>query len=745
MQNEEFHGVIGSTYRTSTPWLEPIARAPEGAPNIVFVVLDDVGFGQLGCYGSDIETPTMDALASGGLRYNNFHTTAMCSPTRACLLTGRNHHAAGMGIIADWCTGYPGYQGEVTRGAATLAEMLGPLGYGTLAIGKWHLTRVRDQSAAGPFGQWPLGRGFDHFYGFLNAASNQWEPELYRDNHPIPTPRRDGYHLTEDLVDQTIGMIRDQRAAAPDKPFFAYLALGACHSPHHAPRRNIEKYRGRYDEGWDQVRRKWFGRQLELGIVPPGTRLTPLNEQVVPWYSMTADERRLCARHQEVFAGFLDHTDEQLGRLVDYLEARGLLDNTLLVLLSDNGASSEGGMFGHVNMRRYLQHLEEPFAEQLAAIDELGSRLHSNNYPSGWGHAGNTPLKWYKKHTHGGGVRDPLIVHWPARIGKRGEIRSQFCHCTDIVPTVLDVLGIEAPKVVNGVEQLPVDGTSLLTTFDDGTSPAPKRVQYFELLGNRGIWADGWKAVTHHEQGSDFDADRWELYNLEQDFSESEDLAERYPGKVKELEAMWWREAERNKVLPLDDRDLDRTFYTYWGPRRNRWVYEQGSGRISMMVSPSVANRSYRIIADIETDGSTEGVVLAAGGRHGGYVLYLRDGRLAHEYAGPNRKYIVEASEPLGAGRHRVAFDFRRTGHASGIGVLKYDGRSVGSVEMPEMWPVSPHSGSVYCGYDDGKNVSDRYSCPFAFSGTIHEVVVEADDDQILNQETENHEALNGE
>jgi len=742
MATGNFRGTIGKTYRDSRPWLEPVVRPPQGAPNVVVIVLDDVGFAQLGCYGSSIETPRIDALAARGRRYNNFHTTAMCSPTRASLLTGRNHHAVGMGMIADWSTGYPGYQGQVSKRAATLAEMLRPSGYSCFAIGKWHLTRVREMAAGGPYDQWPLGRGFERYYGFLFSLMDHWNPELVCDNHAIPTPRRPGYHLTEDLVDQTIGMIRDQQAAAPGKPFFAYLALGACHSPHQAPRRNIDKYQGRFDDGWDVVRQRWFERQLELDIVPPGTRLTPLNQDVRPWDSMSADQRRLCARHQEVFAGFLDHTDEQIGRLVDYLESRELIDNTLIIVLSDNGATAEGGDFGDINIRRHYQMLEETLEEKLAGIDRLGSEFLWNNYPRGWGHAGNTPLKWFKMHTHGGGVRDPLIVHWPTRIRQGGLISPQFCHCADIAPTVLEAVGIEAPGVVQGIEQLPIHGTSLAYTFDEPLAPARKRVQYFELMGNRGVWADGWKAVTRHFKGTDFEDDRWELYHLDSDFSESEDLAEQYPDKLAALVSLWHAEAERNQVLPLDDRDGERGLFTYWGQPRQRWVFEQGMSRVSGYVAPAVGNRSYRIVADVDLVRDTQGVIMAVGGRAGGYVLFIQQGRLVHEYLGPDRRWVVESSAPLPPGRHELAFEFRLQAACAGTATLTCDGRSIGSIEMSGMWPLSPTAGGVYCGYDDGSPCSDRYTLPFSFTGRIHTVAVEVGEYHVPNRALQNHVSI---
>jgi arylsulfatase A-like enzyme len=739
---DDFRGVIGTSYRTSTAWLSPAAKPPPGAPNVVLVVLDDVGFAHLGCYGSTIDTPRIDALAAAGRRYNNFHTTAMCSPTRASLLTGREHHAVGMGMIADWCTGFPGYQGQVSRRAATLAEMLRPAGYGCFAVGKWHLARLRDWTAAGPYDQWPLGRGFDRYYGFLAALMDHWNPELIRDNQPIPTPRRPGYHLTEDLIDEAIGMIRGHRNASPERPFFAYVALGACHSPHHAPRRHVDKYRGRFDDGWDAARAAWLARQIELGVVPVGTRLTPRNEAVRPWASMNPDERRLCARHQEVFAGFLDHTDEQIGRLTDYLQARGLMENTLFILLSDNGATEEGGDFGDANIRRHYQFLDEPFEEKLAAIDRLGSEYSYGNFPRGWGHAGNTPLKRFKMHTHGGGIRDPLIVHWPARIREGGLVSPQFCHCSDIVPTVLQAIGIEAPARVHGIEQMPVHGTSLAYTFDDPLAATRKRVQYFELMGNRGLWADGWKAVTHHVKGDDFQDDRWELYHVDGDFSESEDLAGHHPEKLAELVALWWTEAERHHVLPLDDRDRERILLTYLPETRLRYEFEPGGGRVSGVAAPPTSNRSYRIVADVELDEASEGVILAAGGRFGGYVLFVQNRRLVHEYVGPARRWVVESAGPLPAGRRELVFEFRKSADRAGTGTLYCDGIPLGSVAMHDMWPLAPNAGGLHCGYDDGSPVSERYACPFAFAGSIHKVLVQVGDDHARDAALENHESL---
>lgn len=740
---EAFHGQIGRTYRESQPFWPARVTAPAGAPNIVLLVLDDVGFAHLGCYGSDIRTPNLDALAAGGLRYTNFHTTAMCSPTRAALLTGRQHHAAGMGTIVEWSTGYPGYQGQVTKRAATLAEMLRPHGYNTHALGKWHLMRMGDATAAGPFDYWPLARGFDRYYGFLSSLTDHWNPELFCDNHPISKPAGENYHLSADLIDRAIEFIRDQQCASPGKPFFSYVALGACHSPHHVPREYIDRYRGRYDDGWDVARERWFRRQLELGVIPPNTELTARNDEVRAWAELSADEQRLAARMQEVFAGFLEHTDEHIGRLVEHLRSSGLLENTLFVVLSDNGASDEGGALGNVNIRKHYAFVDEPLDELLAHLDTLGSEYTYNHYPSGWGFAGNTPLKWFKMDCHGGGIRDPLIVHWPQGISARGELRHQYHHCVDFVPTVLELLKLQAPAQYQGIAQLPIHGTSMAYSFNDAATPTRKTVQYYEMLGDRGIWHDGWKAVARHEKGSDFEADRWELYDTRRDFSENRDLALEHPEKLRELIALWWSQAEQYDVLPLDDRDRERTAASLRAASRSRYVYRAGMARVDRLSAPNIANRSYRISAqiDIPAEGA-QGVLLAAGGRFGGYALFIEDGHLVHDYNCGGRHLLLQAPRALEPGRHQVGFDFRKTGHLSGEGRLFIDGTSVATLPMSGLWPLLPNTTGVHCGRDDGSPVSERYACPFTFTGTIDEVVVELADDQQIDFLKEYHAAL---
>ena len=741
---EAFKGSIGTTYRTSKPYWPPRVQAPANAPNIVLLVLDDVGFSHLGCYGSDIKTPRIDALAAKGLRFTNFHTAAMCSPTRAALLTGRQHHAAGMGTIVEWSIGYPGYQGQVTKRAATLAEMLRPHGYNNHAIGKWHLMRMTDATAAGPFDYWPLARGFDRYYGFLSSLTDHWNPELFCDNHPISKPAKKNYHLTEDLIDKTIEFVRDQQCASPGKPFFTYVALGACHSPHHVEQKYIDRYKGQYDEGWDETRKKWFQRQLELGVIPADTTLTERNDEVRAWADLSIDEKRVCARMQEVFAGFLEHTDEQVGRLVDYLESIGEMENTVFVVMSDNGASDEGGDLGNVNIRKHYAFVDETIEELVQNIDKLGSEFTYNHYPKGWGFAGNTPLKWFKMDTFGGGIRDPLILHWPARIKDAGGLRHQYHHCVDFVPTILEILDIEAPREYQGIAQLPIHGTSMLYAFTQADAPTAKQVQYYEMLGDRGIWSNGWKAVTRHHKGTPFEQDRWELYHLSNDFSENNELSASHPEKLRELIDLWWAEAGRYDVLPLDDRDRERTAASLKATSRKTYIYRAGMARVDRLSAPNISNRSYQIDAEIEINSATErGVLFAAGGRFGGYVLFLEAGKLIHEYnCGGDKRFTLESPNALIPGRHQVGFTFKKTGSLCGVGTLLLNTQVIASIEMQGLWPLLPNATGIHCGRDDGSPVSERYQCPNTFTGTLHHVHVTVHDDQEIDFLKEYHAAL---
>src|SRR5689334_23077019 len=564
----EFGGVIGDSWRESTPWWPPDPVPPEGAPNVLLVVLDDVGYAQLGCYGSDIDTPVLDALAAGGVRLTRFHTTALCSPTRACLLTGRNHHSNGMARVADLAVGFPGYNGIVPRENGFLSEILGEHGYVPIAVGKWHLTPQDEIHFAAPRDSWPCGRGFRHWYGFHGGETHQFVPNLFRDQTAVRPPRSpaEGYHLTEDLADEAIDMLGALRSAEPDAPFYLHFATGACHSPHHAPEEYRARYRGRFDDGWDVWRERTFARQQELGLLAPSTELSPRPHWVPAWDELDPDDQRVAARFMECFAAFLAHTDAQIGRVLDFLAEIDELDNTIVVVVSDNGASSEGGALGSINDARIWNGMPAGRNELRRRIDEIGTETSHNNYPWGWTMAGNTPFRRWKREVHEGGVADPCIVHWPRGIRARGELRHQFAHAIDVLPTLLELIGVDAPAEIRGVTQSPIEGTSFAYLLDDADAPERHTTQYFEMLGSRGIYHEGWKAVTFkplgpmYDDGLDpdapFDDDVWELYRVADDLSECDDVAAQHPDVLDDLVALWWEEAERYKVLPLDNRPV---------------------------------------------------------------------------------------------------------------------------------------------------------------------------------------------
>ncbi|MCY3603533.1 MAG: arylsulfatase [Chloroflexi bacterium] len=735
-----FQGHIGRYTSESTPWWpEPPKPAP-GSPNVVFIMLDDVGFGHLGCYGSSIDTPSMDRLAANGIRYRNFHTTTICSPSRACLLTGRNHHSVGMRTISNYDTGFPSARGAISPSAATIAQMLQQTGYNTAAFGKWHLAPMADGSAVGPFTGWPLQKGFERYYGFLDALTDQFAPELILDNRHIPSPSDPDYHLSEAIVDEAIEFVRDQTSLSTT-PFFLYVAFGACHSPHQAPPEYLDKYRGKFDEGWDATREAWFQRQLELGIVPEGTQLAPRNNGVPAWDDLSEDEQRVRARLQEAFAAMLDHMDHQIGRLADYLEEVDELDNTLFVVVSDNGASQEGGPLGVVNEGRFYNQVPASEEYNQANIDEIGGPRSHTNYPWGWAQVGNTPLKRYKQNTHGGGIRDPLIIHWPDRIKDAGAIRPQFHHISDIVPTVLEVLGVEAPEMYQGVPQLPIHGTSMLYTFDSGDEPTRKRNQHFEMFGHRGIWHDGWKAVTFHAPGGSFEDDQWELYHLDEDFSECNDLAESEPEKLKEMIEHWWIEAAKYDVLPLEDglRGARGTPPKKGSPQdRTSFVYRQGMAHTPTNAAADVRNRDYTITVELtrETE-ADEGVLIAHGGITGGYSLFIKDNRLVHEYSYVGERYRIVSDTDVPIGGSVVTFEFTKTNELAGTAILTMNGRQVGSGDLPATLGGMFAIEGLDVGQDLYTPVSEDYEVPFAFSGAIAEVRIELGSNQVLDREAE--------
>lgn len=722
----DFRGRIERTVQASSPdW--PDAAATAGKPNVVLIVLDDTGFAHLGCYGSTIETPNIDRLAGSGLRFTGFHTTALCSSSRACLLTGRNHHAVGMRAVSNMDTGYPNMRGAVTKSAATMAEVLRDNGVSTFAAGKWHLAPMAECTAAGPFHNWPLQRGFNRYYGFLQGETDQFHPEITHDNHFVDQPKTaaEGYHVSEDIVDKSIGFIRDTVSIVPEKPFFLYLAFGAMHAPHQAPQDYLDKYRGRFDGGWDKAREEWFQRQKEMGLFPDDTQLAPRNPGVKPWDELSENERKFAARLQEAFAAMLDHTDAQIGRLVTFLEELGLMENTLFMLVSDNGASQEGGPTGVFDEMKYFNLMAEDVDKAVTRLDDIGGPQSHSNIPWGWAQAGNTPLKWYKQNTHGGGVRDPFIVHWPEGIGRPGELRGQFCHAVDIAPTIYEVMGIEAPEVVAGVPQMPMHGASILDTFKDGKAPPARPAQYFEMGGDRGLWLDGWKAVTHHPRGTPFEEDKWELYHLDRDFSEYHDLAEKEPERLKQMIARWWEEAERHGVLPLDDRGAFDLFRASRRPgmptSRSRFVYYPPVSHIVSDACPPVF-RGWNMVAEIEHDGG-DGALIARGSINSGYALFIRQGRLHFDYNCFHDHTSVSASEKLSSGKREVGALIERQEDGSGKVTLTVDGKDVGETRIPQLLLLISS-----LGMDLGRSLSpvcEDYAPPFIYPGRITRVIFE--------------------
>jgi arylsulfatase len=736
---------------------------------VLVVLLDDVGFAQLGCFGSDIATPTFDGLAARGLRYANFHTTALCSPTRACVLSGRNHHTCGMGRVIELATGFPGYDARIPRSCGLLPAMLTPHGYAAYAVGKWHLTPESELHLGARRDRWPLGRGFERFYGFFGGETHQFVPALVHDNHYVDPPGTvgDGYHLTEDLVDRAIEQLDDLRHVDVDKPWFLYLAPGACHSPHQAPADWIARYRGHFDRGWDEWRVAALRRQIDAGLLPAPTELSPRPDWVPAWSSLSPTERRVHARYMEAFAGFLSHTDAQIGRLLAWLDRSGERDRTLVLVLSDNGASSEGGLVGSLNDARPWNLVATTVDEAAARLDEIGGPRIHNNYPWGWTVAGNTPFRRWKRETHEGGVADPLIVSWPDGIGPahQGQVRRQYVHAVDLVPTILDVIGIDPPAVVAGVEQEPLAGVSCATTFTDPDTPERHTTQYYEMFGCRALYHEGWKAVTYHPIQADepgLDAAVWELYDLRADPSECHDLAAASPARLQDLIDRWWREAERYQVLPLDNRPFSDLVLSrpVAVPPRARYVYRPHRAPVPESVAANVKNRAHTITAHVELEAGggdpgdpgddqaarpVEGVLAVQGSVLGGWSFHLLgDGRLCyvHNLAGW-RTYRVEApvADRLTPGAHTLAFRFTpgRAG-ARHRGTLLVDGHEVGAGDIARVtWSRFSITGAgLTVGWSPDLSPADRdYRGPFRFTAHLDRVEIDVDGPESLDPAAE--------
>lgn len=728
-----FTGVIGDTYRESTPVWNPDPRPRADAPNVLTILLDDLGFGHLSCYGGPIEAPNIARLARGGLRYNNFHTTSLCSPSRAALLTGRNHHSVGFSVITEMATGFPSKNAYLPRSAATIAEVLKQSGYSTYCVGKWHLTPSHQSTAAGPFDRWPLGQGFERFYGFMPGETDHWSPMLTTDNHRIPTPEREGYHLSEDLADNTIRMLRDQHQAGGGRPFFLHLAFGAPHCPFHVPDDYIRRYQGRFDHGWDRQREITFEQQKRLGIVPIDAMLPERNQGIKAWDELSADERRLFARLQETFCGFVDHTDTQIGRVLDELERQGRLENTLILFMSDNGASQEGLADGTINTERFRNLMPMTVGEMLADIDKIGGPSTDPHYPAGWGMAGNTPFKRWKRDSHRGGNTDPLIIHWPRQVLDGGAIRSQYHHITDIYPTLLEIIGLPVPVRVNGVGQMPLEGLSLAYSLSAPDAPSRKTIQHYEMLGTRAIWHEGWMAVTWHEPGTDWKNDAWELYHQDRDFTQANDLATLHPEKLKTMIELWWQQARQFNVLPLDDRFRLRgqeqpipapsafefkTQYTFW----------PGTAPVPSQTFPLRLNREHYIEAHIDVPASgAQGVIAALGSELGGWSLFMMNGRAHYVHNFLKIRCHKLSSRPLSAGFHRVVLHFVPTAQGKGLAQLFVD-----EVAQQEPQPIetAPY---IYSAVQEGLQIGRQwgsatayldYHGAFPFTGMIDRVIL---------------------
>jgi arylsulfatase A-like enzyme len=752
-----FPGRVGRTISESEPaWPAPLRSKP-GVPNVVYIVLDDTGYGQFGCYGSPISTPNLDRLAANGLLYTNMHTTALCSPSRSCMLTGRNHHSNAMSCITEGSTGFPGSNGAIPFENGFLSEMLLQHGYATYCVGKWHLTPAEQISAAGPYDRWPLGRGFERYYGFLGGDTHQYYPDLVYDNHQVEPPKtpEEGYHLTEDLADRAIGFIADLKQTAPDKPFFLYFATGANHAPHQVAKEWSEKYKGKFDDGWDAYREKVFARQKELAIVAPDATLSRHDPDVAQWDELSADERRLYARMMEVFAGFFEHTDHQIGRLLDYLRGIGQLDNTLIMVISDNGASAEGGPHGSVNENKFFNNVPDDLQQNLAALDDLGGPKYFNHYSWGWTFAGNTPFRRWKRETYRGGVADGFLVHWPAGIKAKGEVRNQYAHAIDMVPTVLDALDLEPPTAVRGVTQSPIEGLSFAHTFDGAGAPTKHHTQYFEMFAHRSLYHEGWRAVcpfpgtSFAEAGVGFgmleltedklrelDATGWELYHVDVDPAETNNLAESERARLIEMIALWYAEAGKYNVLPLDSRGTmrfadERPQIT---PSRETYVYFPGTQVVPENVAAKVLNRAHTITVDVEIAHGDEGVLVCHGSNVGGYTLFVQNGSLhyVHNYVGAKELHVA-SQQPITAGKHALRYEFEPSGPpdlmngkgTAGTAKLFVDGDQVREAELDVTVPLALGiGGGLAVARNPGSTISQMYSPPFPFTGRINTVTV---------------------
>ncbi len=741
-----FPGNVGRTYLDSDPPIFPqVVRPPKGAPNVLLILLDDVGFGQFSAFGGGVPSQNIEKLAAHGLRYTRFHTTALCSPTRAALLTGRDHHVAGTGVITELATGYDGYTGIIPKSAGAVSEILSQNGYATAWIGKNHNTPAWETSEVGPFDHWPSGFGFDYFYGFNSGDTSQYEPVLFENKNRVPRSTDPNYHLSRDLADHAIAWMQREKEIDPARPFFLYVAPAATHAPHHAPKEWIDKFKDQFDIGWDKYREQTLERQKKLGVVPAETKLTARPESLAAWDSLNPNQKRLYARMMEVFAGFGAQIDYEMGRVLDALAALPDADNTLIIyILGDNGSSAEGGLDGVTNEIAGFNGVFEPLEGELKVIDELGGPKYYNHFPAGWAHAMDTPFQWTKQiASHFGGTRNPMVISWPAKIKERGGVRTQFHHITDIMPTILEVAGIHAPDTLNGVAQKPIEGVSMVYSFNDAKAPDRRKSQIFELVSNRGMYQNGWMASSiaylpwaATRTGYDPDKAKWELYHIDQDFSQADDLATTNPDKLKELVDLWWAEAARHDVLPLDWRSVERLSEQITGrpslaAGRKTFIYNTPLVALPEGSAPDLKNKSFTITAELEipSEGG-DGMIFTQGGITAGWGFYLSKGKLVglHNYIGLER-YRAVSTENVPAGKVTLTFDFKYDGGGMGKGgtiTLLANGKKIGEARADKTagFKYSLYEGQDI-GEDSGSPVDFDYTPPFKFTGKIQKVTVD--------------------
>ena len=763
-----FGGHIGRTVKDSTPDFPKGIEAPAGAPNVLLIMTDDVGFGASSVFGGPVQTPNFQRVADDGLRYNMYHTTALCSPTRAALITGRNHHSVASGVITEFATGFPGYNSLVPTSAGSVGAVLKNNGYNTSWFGKMHNVPDWMSSQAGPFDLWPTGLGFEYFYGFIGGDTDQWHPALFENTKPIePDVGDPTYILDRDLADKAIAWMRLQHSLAPNKPWLLYYATGTAHAPHHAPKDWIAKYKGQFDQGWDKLREETLARQIKLGVVPPNAKLTARPEQIPAWDSLSADQKRLYARMMEIYAGALSHADYNIGRLLDAVQESGQMDNTLIIfLMGDNGASAEGTLQGTTNeLGTAANGVKESLPFLLSMIDELGGPRTYNHYPVGWAHATDTPMQWTKQiASHFGGSRNGMVISWPARIKDKGSLRSQFCHVIDIVPTIYEAAKITPPDMLDGVKQKPLDGVSLVYTFDNATAPTHHGTQYFEMLGNRAIYKDGWMASTtplrlpwvtsgYEPNPDDF---KWELYNINEDFSQANNLVEKYPDKLKELQDAFDVEAKKYNVYPLDASFAERVnpaIRPSLTRGRSEFVYFPGMIRIPEGSAPDFKNKSWTIAAEVTIpQGGADGVLATIGGRFGGWALLVQDGKPLFAYAysnQPEHKFRVASSQPLTAGNHIIRVKFAYDGGGIGKGAtatLLVDEKQVGEGRIAQTIPARFSLDETFdIGQDTATPVLEEYEAkmPYRFNGTLKRFVVVLEPQKLsADEQRQLHEQL---